>query len=185
MAVTFGLTTPKLEAAMLPAHRVLRQASRWLQWCWLAAAAIPLVVEGGSAASFFLQVVGGLGTAAMAFWLCGLAIRLDRYALAGPFNIVGWAMPTLGFLVLVAPWTRDEAMDFTGPFATYLYGCFMFLALIAWLIVLLMFARYLFLLGVSEHLSLHGEEAGGARLDRIREKRDRLDRKASIRKPGE
>jgi hypothetical protein len=185
MAATFGLTIPKLDPAMLPAHRALRQASRWLQWCWLGAAAIPLVVDGGAAVSFFLQVIGGLGTAAMAFWLCGLAIRLDRYALAGPFNIVGWAIPTLGFLVLVAPWTRAQAMEFTGPSASYMYGCFMFLALVAWLVVLLMFARSLFLLGVSEHLSLHGEDAGGERLDRIRAKRERMDRKASIRKPGE
>lgn len=178
-----GTAPRSCNPSMPPFYRSIRSLAVVLAWSW---SAWYLVDRSGAAHGAAVALLGlaGLSAAIHAIWLHGLALRMDQFSAAWRFNLIAWSIPTVGFLIMILPGTTRAAAPIFGH-AMYIYFIVYVAMLIGWAILLVLYARSLMQLGAAEHTSIAIEQTRKHRQARIAAKRAALDKKASLRRPGE
>ena len=186
--VVIGIMPANVDYSMPQVYRYLRKVVPPSQWCWAIGYALWCVFHlpteagtvGGNMKYFWplllLHAVAGAGLVGMIFWLHDLALRMELDLAAKRCTIVAIAMATWGVIVFVSPW-KQFAANGGGGFQTALYWFYIIVLMLPWYWVLIMFAQALFEFASDSVWSLKYESDLEGRQERIREKREAMDKK--------
>lgn len=184
--VVIGMMPSSADASMPPMYRWIRKWIPPSQWCWALGYTLWFVFHvttkagtlGGNLAYFWpilaLHGLGGIGLIGLVFWLHDLALRMSLDSAARRCNTVMWAMGTWGFFVFVLPWKHFAATNL--GVANLVFWVFILLLMIPWLYVMYLFALALFEFASDSRLSLQYDRDIEGRIDRVREKREQMER---------
>lgn len=189
--VVVGMMPSVADASMPPIYRSIRKWISPSQWCWAIGFALWLVFyvpfESGTLngdlksflPTFVLHTIGGIGLVGLIFWLHDLAMRMSLDLAARRCNVVMWTAATWGIIVFVSPWKQFAASG-DGGNQTALYWFYVIVLMFPWLWVMYLFAGALFEFASDSTWSLKYDRDVEGRIDRVREKREQMDRERDL-----
>ena len=185
--IVVGMLPSSADSSMPPMYRMLRPWIPISQWCWPAGFATWLAfhITGrgtleGNLGKFWpiilLHLIGGIGVTALAFWLHDFAVRMHLSVIGKKLNFVAWAYLSWGLLVFALPWKHFAAAGLTDSQGAFMWWAYILGLMIPWLAVQCIFSKSLFDIALTAHWDMHYEKSLVGRQDRIREKRESMDK---------